>query len=64
MNLIFSIRRPITLAVAPLALLLAVPVSPVFPPSGSACDSDNGGLVVPEGFCATLVASQLRTRRR
>ena len=59
MNLIFSIRRPITLAVAPLALLLAVPVSPVFPPSGSACDSDNGGLVVPEGFCATLVASQL-----
>jgi glucose/arabinose dehydrogenase len=25
----------------------------------SGCDTDNGGLVLPEGFCATVVASQL-----
>ena len=35
------------------------PVSPVSPLASSQCDTDNGGLVLPEGFCATLVASQL-----
>jgi glucose/arabinose dehydrogenase len=59
MNITFSIRRPIMLAVAPLALLIASPVSPFPPLAISKCDSDNGGLVLPEGFCATLVASQL-----
>ena len=59
MNLIFSIRRPVTLVLAPLALLVAIPLSPVSPRASSRCDTDNGGLVLPEGFCATLVASQL-----
>ena len=59
MNLTFSIRWPVTLALAPLALLVAVQVSPFSPLAGSRCDTDNGGLVLPEGFCATLVASQL-----
>ncbi len=41
---------------SPLALGFALIVAaPVEPP----CDADNGGLVVPEGFCATLVASNL-----
>jgi glucose/arabinose dehydrogenase len=59
MNLTISIRPAVTLAVAPLALLVAVPVSPLAPLASSKCDTDNGGLVLPEGFCATLVASQL-----
>jgi glucose/arabinose dehydrogenase len=59
MNLTILIRPAVTLAVAPLALLVAVPVSPFSPLVDSKCDPDNGGLVLPEGFCATLVASQL-----
>ncbi|HZA91643.1 MAG TPA: PQQ-dependent sugar dehydrogenase, partial [Gemmatimonadales bacterium] len=56
MNPSFSIRRPAMLALAPLVLLVATRVSPLASPK---CDTDNGGLVLPEGFCATLVASQL-----
>ena len=56
MNLAYSIFPAAALALAPLALLPERPVSPL---AGSRCDPDNGGLVVPEGFCATLVASQL-----
>ena len=56
MNLTFLIRWPATLALVPLVLLPASPVSPL---ASSKCDTDNGGLVLPEGFCATLVASQL-----
>ena len=56
MNMSRSLLRPVTLAVAPLALLLGLPISPL---TNSKCDADNGGLVVPEGFCATLVASGL-----
>ena len=59
MNLTFSIRRQTTLALVPLALLVAIPVPAVSPLASSKCDTDNGGLVLPEGFCATLVASQL-----
>jgi glucose/arabinose dehydrogenase len=59
MNLTISIRPAVTLALAPLALVVAVPVSPLAPLASSKCDTDNGGLVLPEGFCATLVASQL-----
>ncbi|HET6778320.1 MAG TPA: PQQ-dependent sugar dehydrogenase [Gemmatimonadales bacterium] len=59
MNLTFWIRRPVTLALAPLALLLAIPATPFSPLAGSKCDTDNGGLVLPEDFCATIVASQL-----
>ena len=56
MNPSFSIRRPAMLALAPLVLLVATRISPLASPK---CDTDNGGLVLPEGFCATLVASQL-----
>jgi glucose/arabinose dehydrogenase len=59
MNPTFSIPRSVTLALAPLALLVAIPISRFSPPASSKCDTDNGGLVLPEGFCATLVASQL-----
>ncbi|HET6778619.1 MAG TPA: hypothetical protein VFH26_07000, partial [Gemmatimonadales bacterium] len=59
MNLTFWIRRPVMLALAPVALLLAIPAPPFSPLAGSKCDTDNGGLVLPEDFCATLVASQL-----
>ena len=51
-----SILRLAAPAVAALALLLGMRI----PPLGSAkCDPDNGGLVLPEGFCATVVASDL-----
>ncbi len=56
MKLTFSIRRASTLAVVPLALLLDLRISPQARPK---CDTDNAGLVLPEHFCATLVASQL-----
>jgi len=39
-----------------LALLLGMGISPL---GSTKCDSDNGGLVLPDGFCATVVASQL-----
>ena len=51
-----SIFRPAALALGPLALLLGMRISPL---ADSKCDPDNGGLVLPEGFCATVVASQL-----
>ncbi|MDQ3222283.1 MAG: PQQ-dependent sugar dehydrogenase [Gemmatimonadota bacterium] len=51
-----SILRPAALAVAALALLLGMRVSPL---GSSKCDSDNGGLVLPEGLCATVVAGDL-----
>jgi len=51
-----SILRPAALALAALALLVGMRISPL---AGSKCDPDNGGLVLPEGFCATVVASQL-----
>jgi glucose/arabinose dehydrogenase len=51
-----SILRPAAFALAPLGLLLGMRISPL----GSAkCDGDNGGLVLPEGLCATLVAGDL-----
>jgi hypothetical protein len=31
----------------------------ISPLTTSKCDFDNGGLVLPEGFCATLIAGQL-----
>jgi glucose/arabinose dehydrogenase len=51
-----STLRPAALALTALALLLGMRISPL---TGSQCDPDNGGLVLPEGFCATVVASQL-----
>jgi glucose/arabinose dehydrogenase len=52
----YSIIPPAALALTALALLPGMRISPL----GSAkCDADNGGLVLPEGFCATVVASQL-----
>jgi glucose/arabinose dehydrogenase len=51
-----SIIRPAVLALGALALLLGMRISPLADPK---CDPDNGGLLLPEGFCATLVASQL-----
>ena len=38
------------------ALVLGMRISPLTNPK---CDPDNGGLVLPEGFCATTVASDL-----
>jgi glucose/arabinose dehydrogenase len=56
MNIAHSILRPAALALAPVALLLGMRLSPL---SGAKCDLDNGGLVLPEGFCASVVAGQL-----
>jgi glucose/arabinose dehydrogenase len=50
------ILRPAALVLSSLALTLGMAFSPL---TGSKCDPDNGGLVLPEGFCATVVASQL-----
>lgn len=51
-----SILRLAAFALAAPLLLLGMRISPL---TDSKCDPDNGGLVLPEGFCATLVASQL-----
>jgi glucose/arabinose dehydrogenase len=51
-----SILRPAAHALTPLAILVGGGLSPLEDPK---CDADNGGLVLPEGFCATVVASQL-----
>jgi glucose/arabinose dehydrogenase len=48
--------RPATSALAPLLLGLAVHAGPRAHP---ACDPDNGGLLLPQGSCATLVASNI-----
>ena len=53
MNLANSIFPAAALVLAPLTLLSERSFSPL---AGSRCDPDNGGLVLPEGFCATLVA--------
>jgi len=51
-----SILRSAAFALSPLFLGL----SPSAPPRANPkCDPDNGGLVLPEGFCATVVASGL-----
>jgi glucose/arabinose dehydrogenase len=51
-----SIFRPAALGLVAIVLLLGLRVSP---PVGLKCDPDNGGLVLPAGFCATVVASEL-----
>jgi hypothetical protein len=50
------ILRSPALGLLALALLLGMRISPL---KTTKCDPDNGGLVLPEGFCATVVASQL-----
>jgi glucose/arabinose dehydrogenase len=57
----YSILRPAAPALAGLALLLGMRVSPLTNPK---CDPDNGGLVLDEGFCATVVASDLGAVRQ
>jgi glucose/arabinose dehydrogenase len=51
-----TIRRSAVPVLAGLGLLLGMRISPLTNPK---CDPDNGGLVLPEGFCATVVASGL-----
>jgi glucose/arabinose dehydrogenase len=51
-----SILRPVTLLLGAIALLSGMRLFPLPNPK---CDADNGGLVLPQGFCATLVAGQL-----
>jgi glucose/arabinose dehydrogenase len=51
-----SILRPLPLLLSAIALLSGMRLFPLTIP---ACDGDNGGLVLPPGFCATVVASQL-----
>jgi glucose/arabinose dehydrogenase len=50
-----SIARAATFALTPLVLGFVLHFSPG---THQACDPDNGGLVLPEGFCAAVVASQ------
>lgn len=50
------LARGATFALSPLLLGLVFHFSPGTNPG---CDPDNGGLVLPEGFCATVVGSQL-----
>jgi glucose/arabinose dehydrogenase len=52
-----SILRSVALALSPLFLGLSFTSAP--PRVNPKCDPDNGGLVLPEGFCATVVASEL-----
>ncbi|HEV8176582.1 MAG TPA: hypothetical protein VGP44_02725, partial [Gemmatimonadales bacterium] len=56
MTRVHSILRPGAFAAGTLALLLGMRISPL---AGSKCDLDNGGLLLPEGFCATVVAGDL-----
>lgn len=56
MTRINSILRSRAFALSPLFLGLSLTAPPRANPK---CDPDNGGLVLPEGFCATVVASQL-----
>jgi glucose/arabinose dehydrogenase len=56
MTRLHSILRSPALGLIGVTLLLGMRISP---PISSKCDPDNGGLVLPEGFCATVVASQL-----
>ncbi len=56
MTSVHSILLPAALALTTLAPLPEIRISPLADPK---CDPDNGGLVLPEGFCATVVASQL-----
>ena len=52
----YSMARRRGLLLTVLGLTSAMRVSPL---TDTACDADNGGLVLPEGLCATLVASEL-----
>jgi len=44
---------------------LFLSASPTVPPSvvSPACDPDNGGITLPAGFCAVVVADQVGTAR-
>ena len=54
MNLTHFNLGPAVLGLAPLALLRGTGISPL---KNAKCDADNSGLVLPEGFCAALVAN-------
>src|SRR3954466_12934661 len=51
-----SMLRSAALGLLTVVLLPPMRISPL---SSAKCDPDSGGLVLPEGFCATLVATQL-----
>ena len=56
MTFLRSVLRLLPVFSMALGLLAGAPMSPR---TELTCDGDNGGLVLPEGFCATLVAGQL-----
>ena len=44
-------------------IFVAVPQVPRAQTQQPACDSDNGGITLPDGFCAAVVADGLGTAR-
>jgi glucose/arabinose dehydrogenase len=56
MTRLYSMVRSPALGLIALVLPLGIRFSPLI---STKCDADNGGLGLPEGFCATTVASQL-----
>ena len=58
-------KRPFPLRTASLSLVpILLGISPQPRSAGSSCDPDNGGLVLPQGACATLVASNVGSVRQ
>ena len=55
----FSPLRTASLSLVPILLSLSLSRS-----AGAPCDPDNGGLVLPQGACATLVASSVGSVRQ
>ena len=54
------VLRPLALAASPIAVGMAMALAP----AQRACDPENGGLVLPEGFCATVVAANIGAVRQ
>src|ERR1043166_7351893 len=62
-------RRSVTVSMKPLALAAAMvgcvagAATTHGQPKGFACDKDNGGLTLPPGFCAGVIADNLGAAR-
>src|SRR5215469_6218559 len=58
-----KLTKRMALGLLVMGLLVAIPQIPKAATEQVACDADNGGITLPQGFCAAVVADGLGTAR-
>src|SRR4030095_1522237 len=59
----YSMKRLVSISIACVFAIALVALAPLGRAAAPACDPDNGGLKLPDGFCAAVVADDLGPAR-